>query len=46
MSIEISGLAVGLVDSDSERAVKIHQSGGVIASIMNSGALSHGYQLA
>jgi hypothetical protein len=40
------GLMVMLADSDSERGIKIHQRGGVIASIMGFEALSHGYQLA
>jgi hypothetical protein len=40
------GLAVVLADSDSERAIKIHQSGSMIASIIGFEALSHVFQLA
>jgi hypothetical protein len=46
MLSKIRGFGVVLVDSDSERTIKIHQSGGMIASIMGFKALSHGYQLA
>jgi hypothetical protein len=46
MAKGISGLALGLADSDSERGIKIHQGGGVIASIMSFEVSSHVCQLA
>jgi hypothetical protein len=42
----MQGLGVALADSDSERAIKIHQSDSMIASIIGFEALSHVFQLA